>query len=146
MPANLLIYKSIWQGTINSFPAVGCAEGGYLPPGEGRRDPHQPCPAEPNSLCALQPRPTPSPSLGALTGTSSSIPHSQTPFRLHKQLPQAGAETQPPKHDLEGKITEIPKIWCWPSQAVISTDSREPQAGTGVPGEHPLQISGGFAW
>lgn len=39
VPANLLIYKSIWQGTINSFLPAACAEGGYLPPREGRRVP-----------------------------------------------------------------------------------------------------------
>lgn len=39
MPANPLIYKSIWQGTINSFPPAGCAEGGYLSHRKGRRVP-----------------------------------------------------------------------------------------------------------
>lgn len=81
VPANLLIYKSIWQGTINSIPTAGGAEGGVSSPWgrqEGPLHQHTPCPAEPSSLCAQQPGPAPFPSL---TGTNSPIPHSQTPSR-----------------------------------------------------------------
>lgn len=40
VPANLLIYKSIWQGTINSLPTVGCAERGVSSPWGGQESPH----------------------------------------------------------------------------------------------------------
>lgn len=98
VPANLLIYKSIWQGAINSFPTVGCAEGGVSPPlGRAGGSPHQPCPAEPNSFCAQQPRPTPSPSLGALTGTSNPNPPQPDPLQVTPTAPPARSRGTAPK-------------------------------------------------
>ena len=40
MPASSLIYKSIWQGTINSFPTSGLAGGGVPTPQGGQEGPH----------------------------------------------------------------------------------------------------------
>lgn len=98
MPANLLIYKSIWQGTINSFSTVGCAEGGVPSPGEGRRVP-------PSAPALLNPKtsvPSTRPSPISLPGSSHrdeqpNPPQSQTPFSYTNS-------SQPPKHDLQGKI------------------------------------------
>lgn len=39
MPANSLIYKSIWQGTINSFPTIRLAGGGVPSPRGGQEGP-----------------------------------------------------------------------------------------------------------
>lgn len=113
VPANSLIYKSIWQGTINSCPTVGMAGGG-APSTQGalscQGGQEGPCththPALPNATGFVRRT-----QIG-LSPSPSGAPPGRVPLPVTSPAPPPGAGTQPPKEALWGKKTINPQYWA----------------------------------